>query len=84
MLWLPGPAFPLSMIALGLALAMTRKAPLWTAVLLAVAGAVFPISRIPRIEAVAHVADLLLLGPSAFLGVTLILAVLNGRRSPAR
>ena len=83
-LWLPGPTFPLSMIALGLALALTRKAPLWTALLLAAAGAVFPVSRIPRIEAVAHVADLLLLVPSAYLGVTLILAALSGRTKPAR
>lgn len=80
-LWLPGPAFPLSMIALGLALALTRKAPLWTAVLFAVAGAAFPISRIPRIEAVAHVADLLLLIPSAYLGVTLLLALSDRTRS---
>lgn len=83
-LWLPGPTFPLSMIALGLALAFTRKAPLWTALLLAAAGALFPVSRIPRIEAIAHVADLLLLVPSAFLGVTLILGALSGRTPHVR
>lgn len=83
-LWLPGPTFPLSMIALGLALALTRKAPLWTAVLLGVAGALFPVSRIPRIEAVAHVADLLLFVPSAYLGVTMIAAALSGRSKPGR
>lgn len=82
-LWLPGPTFPLSMIALGVGLLLARKAPLWTAALFVLAGAAFPISRIPRIEAIAHVADLLLLIPSAYLGVTLLVAF-SGRTRPAR
>lgn len=73
-LWLPGPTFPLTVIALGLSLAVWKKAPLWTAAVMVVAGAVFPLSRIPRIEMIAHAADLLLLVPMAALGVALILA----------
>lgn len=72
-LWLPGPTFPLSVIALGLCLAVLRKAPMWTAVLLVAAGVIFPVSRIPRIEMIAHAADLLLLVPMAALGIAMIL-----------
>ncbi|GLZ81995.1 hypothetical protein Afil01_68020 [Actinorhabdospora filicis] len=73
-LWLPGVTFPMSVIALGLCLATLKKAPLWTAVTLVVAGAVFPISRIPRIEIIGHAADLLLLVPMVALGLALILS----------
>jgi hypothetical protein len=71
-LWLPGPVFPVSLVVLGVVLARVRIGPLWTSLLLAGAGLLWPLSRIPRIEAVAHAADVMLLVPSAFLGVLLI------------
>jgi len=71
-LWLPGPVFPIALAILGFALAVARIVPRWTAVLLAAAGFLWPVTRIPRIEVFAHVADLMLLVPSAFLGVLLL------------
>jgi hypothetical protein len=71
-LWLPGPVFPLALVVLGLALARARIVPLWTALLLAAAGVLWPVSRIPRIEAIAYAADLAVLVPSVFLGVLLL------------
>jgi hypothetical protein len=79
-LWLPGPVFPIALAVLGLALAWTRVVPRWTAALLAAAGFLWPVSRIPRVEALAHVADLTLLVPSVVLGVLLLTGL---RRSGA-
>jgi hypothetical protein len=42
-LWLPGPVFPIALAVLGLALARARIVPLWTAVLLAAAGFLWPV-----------------------------------------
>jgi hypothetical protein len=64
--------FPLALVVLGLALARARIVPLWTALLLAAAGVLWPVSRIPRIEAIAYAADLAVLVPSVFLGVLLL------------
>lgn len=82
-LWLPGVSFPASLVALGILLYRARRAPAWAALAFAAAGALFPISRIPRIEAVAHVADLLLLVPSAYLGYLLIRGI-RDRASASR
>ncbi|MFD0660850.1 hypothetical protein [Thermocatellispora tengchongensis] len=71
-LWLPGPLFPLTVFGLGVVLTWRRWAPVWIGPLLCLAAAVFPASRIPRIEWVATVADVLLLLPFAYLGWTLI------------
>jgi hypothetical protein len=71
-LWLAGPMFPVALVVLGIALARARIVPLWTSVLVAGAGLLWPVSRIPRIEMIAHVADLVLLAPSVFLGVLLL------------
>jgi hypothetical protein len=68
-LWIPGPAFPLALCALGAALAWTRLAPLWLSALLIASGALFPLSRITRTEWTAHTADLLIL--AAFTALTL-------------
>jgi hypothetical protein len=68
-LGLPGLAFPLSLIALG-ALSFTyRTLPRAQALLLAAAGLLFPLSRIPQVAGLALVADVLLvaaLAPVAF------------------
>lgn len=85
LLWsVAGPAFPLSMIVLGVALIRARLAPLWVGLLLAFGGAAFPLSRIPREVAVAHLADLLLLVPSAYLGWRLLAGVAVRTATPPR
>lgn len=70
-LWGPGPLFPLSLVLLGVALLWTRLVPRPLAVALLVAGAAFPLSRIGRIELVAHAVDTVLLGASAWLATPL-------------
>lgn len=71
-LWLPGPIFPLALFLLAGSLALTRSAPMWVWALLAVGGLLWPVSRIPRVAAIAHVVDLAVLVPSVGLGVLLI------------
>jgi hypothetical protein len=61
-----GPAFPLSLLGLGVVLARTRVAP-WAGALLALGGALFPLARIPRLAVVAHAVDLLMLVPMWYL-----------------
>jgi hypothetical protein len=67
-LFWPGPLFPLSLLLLGLCLLWKRAAPLWAAALLSLSGITFPVSRILRIEWVAHLSDALLLLPALYLG----------------
>jgi hypothetical protein len=69
-LWLPGPAFPVSLAALGIALAWSRLAPLWLGGLLVLASVAFPLSRITRTAAIAHAADLLIL--AVFVALALL------------
>ena len=71
-LFWPGPLFPLTLLILGLVYLYTKTTPWWAALLLAAGGIAFPLSRIPRIEWIAHVADLLLLIPVLYLGVLLM------------
>ena len=59
-----GPLFPLSLLILAINLMLKRSVPVWISVLLCVAAIAFPMSRIPRIEWVAHIADLAILIPS--------------------
>lgn len=59
-----GPLFPLSLLILAINLMLKRSVPVWISVLLCVAAIAFPLSRIPRIEWVAHIADLAILIPS--------------------
>jgi len=72
LLFWSGPLFPLSLLVLGAVLIRTRTVPFWTGLLISIAGAAFPISRIPRIEWIAHVCDLLLFIPFCFLGLKFI------------
>lgn len=67
LLW-PGPVFPLSLLLLGVLYVRTRITPMWVGALLVLAGLAFPASRIPRIAAIAHAADLLMFVPLAWLG----------------
>lgn len=68
-LWIPGPAFPLGLCALGAALAWSRLAPRWLGALLVLSGALFPLSRITRTALIAHAADLVILAAFAALAL---------------
>jgi hypothetical protein len=70
-LWGAGPLFPLSLVLLGAALLWTRLVPRPVAVAMMIAGVAFPLSRIGRIDLVAHAVDVLLLGASARLATRL-------------
>jgi hypothetical protein len=64
--------FPLSLLILGAMLIRTKSLPLWAGLLICVAAIAFPVSRIPRISLVAHVADVLMLVPLAYAGLGLL------------
>jgi hypothetical protein len=80
-LWGAGPLFPLSLILLGAALLWTRLVPRPLAATLLVAGVAFPLSRVGRVDLVAHAVDALLLGASAWLA-TRLPADASSARSP--
>lgn len=75
LLFWPGPLFPLSILVLGIQLWRKKIIPGWLAVSLILGGITFPISRIPRIELVAHFADVLLSIPLLYTGLGLIFEV---------
>ncbi|PKW16957.1 hypothetical protein [Saccharopolyspora spinosa] len=62
-LWLPGPSFPLALLAFGAILGWTRMSPRWVAVLLCLAAIIFPLARVLRLDWVAYIADLLMVLP---------------------
>ena len=66
--WIGGPAFPLSLLGLGIVLSVTKKAPIWVGLMIALSGVLFPVSRITRIEVIAHIDDLFMLAPMIYLG----------------
>jgi hypothetical protein len=70
--WIGGPAFPISLLVLGVILARTRVAPWWAGAMLALGGALFPVARIPRIEGFALGVDLLMLIPAAYFGFNML------------
>ena len=69
LLFSSGPLFPLSIIVLGIVLIRIKVTPVWQAVLLLIVGIAFPLSRIPRVVLMAHIADILLLIPCWFIAV---------------
>ncbi|MBS1501146.1 MAG: hypothetical protein JST32_03740 [Bacteroidetes bacterium] len=69
--WIGGPAFPSSLLVLGIVLATTKKAPAWVGVMIGLSAVLFPVSRITRIEMIAHIDDALMLVPMGYLGVML-------------
>jgi hypothetical protein len=66
-----GPAFPLSLLFLGIMLIIRKIVPVYVGVLIALGGVAFPVSHIIRIDWIAHISDLLLL--SAVIIVPIIL-----------
>jgi len=67
-----GPAFPMSLLVVGIVLTATKKVPLWIGVLMGLSGVLFPVSRIMRIEMIAHATDVCMLVPMVYLGWQLI------------
>jgi len=67
------------MVLLGLSLARGRLVPVWSALMLALGGVAFPASRITRIEAIGHLADVVLLVPSIYLAWFLLQTVRSAR-----
>lgn len=81
-LWLPGPMMPIGLVALGIALAWSRLAPVWLGALLFASGVAFPLSRITRTESIAHLADALVLAAFAILAVHYLRERTNAVRVP--
>lgn len=69
LLFWPGPLFPLSLLVLTIVLTLKRVTPVCVGVLMCAGAIAFPVSRIPRIELIAHISDLLLIIPLAYIGV---------------
>jgi len=67
-----GPLFPLSMLVLGINLIVKRSVSLWIGILFCLGAVAFPFSRIPRIEWMAHIADLAMLIPSAVIALQIL------------
>jgi len=59
-----GPLFPLSILVLGITLMLNGSVPVWIGILFCLAAIVFPLSRIPRVEWMAHIADMVMVVPS--------------------
>lgn len=76
LLFWSGPLFPLSLLVLGILLAVKKVLPIWVGILICLGAIVFPLSRIPRIEIIAHIADILLAIPLIFTGVGYLSGVL--------
>ena len=70
LLFATGPLFPLSILLLGINLLRAKAVQLWVGVLLCLAAIAFPLSRISRIEILAHIADLILLIPAIYVGAS--------------
>lgn len=67
LLFASGPLFPVSILLFGIQLLRKRLVPIAIAVLFCLAAIAFPLSRIPRVEWIAHVADVLLLMPCIYI-----------------
>jgi hypothetical protein len=72
LLWWSGPLFPIMLLATGVALWRTGSAARWAAAAICLGGALFPLSRIPRIEAAAIAIDLLILAGFIHVGWRLL------------
>ena len=80
-LLLPGLTFPLTWIGLGLSLVKTGVVPRWSGYTIALGGLLFPVARIPGIDALALVADAALMIGLAPIGLSILT---RGRRPAPR
>ena len=69
LLFWSGPLFPLSLLVLGVNLMRKKVVPPWVGIMICLGAIAFPASRIPRIEMMAHAADLLIAIPLIFIGL---------------
>jgi hypothetical protein len=60
-LFIPGLLFPLSLLFLGIQLIRAKQIPIWGGLILILAAVGFPLSRVPRIDLLAHLDNALLL-----------------------
>ncbi len=83
-LQLPGILFPLSFLALGVALYRARVQPRWCGLAIALGAVLFPVSRIGSIDVLAPVPDVLFLLGLAPLGWSLVQGrIALAERSPS-
>ena len=68
-LFLPGLLFPLSLLILGINLIRTQSVTLGIGLLLCIAAVGFPLSRVPRIDWIAHLDNFLLLISHVLVGL---------------
>ncbi|QHT66086.1 hypothetical protein GXP67_05090 [Rhodocytophaga rosea] len=68
LLFWSGPLFPLSLLVLGIMLIRKAAVPMWAGILICLGAIAFPVSRILRIELIAHISDALLAIPFIFIG----------------
>lgn len=68
LLFWSGPLFPLSLLVLSINLLRNKCVPTWAGILMGLGALAFPLSRIMRIEMIAHTADLLLALPVWHIG----------------
>jgi hypothetical protein len=69
LLFWAGPLFPLSLFVLGINLMRKKVVPGWVGIMICLGAIAFPLSRIPRIEMIAHAADLLIAIPLISIGL---------------
>lgn len=77
-LFIPGGLFPLSLLVLSILLWRTKKISPLAGLLLFLGAVCFPLSRIPRIDLLAHLDNVLLLAAHILIAVELF-----GQRRPA-
>jgi hypothetical protein len=65
---LPGITGPLTLMILSIGLFRTGVVPTWVAVLLGIGALAFPMGRVPEIQLLLHLSDLLLFIPLAWIG----------------
>jgi hypothetical protein len=83
LLFWAGPLFPLSLLVLGINLIRKKAVETWLGILICLGAVAFPLSRIPRIEIIAHVADLLFAIPIVIIGLRCIFLTTKENRSTA-
>lgn len=59
-LFIPGALFPLSLLIMGINLVRKKVLPDWVGIMICIGAVGFPISRIPRIDLLAHADNLIL------------------------
>jgi hypothetical protein len=72
LLFASGPLFPLSILILGIVLLFKRAVHPWVGLMFCLGAIAFPLSRIPRIEWVAHIADVCLFIPCAIVALQIL------------